>query len=291
MPELPFRTLRDSYLGIYTQSFVWQTPACSVFLDAGLRTGAAAREPYLDGRPCALLMTHGHWDHIGCCGQLQRRGAAVWAHPGDARLYCDHDWHWQLLFGQFEGDFALPPERRTVFSGSVGEPVTPDRAVQDGDILPFGPLRFRVIGLPGHSRGSVCYLEEGSGILFTGDGVMGRGFFAGTPQIMDFDDYFASLERLAWERVSAVVTDHTEILPGEELPALLRESRLCAERMLRSAETWARETRELSVGGAARAMAAGEGKAVGGGTCVSALAALRRMRDDPRAQACAARYL
>jgi len=48
-------------------------------------------------------------------------------------------------------------------------------------------------------------------------------------------------------------------------------------------DEYASKNDALSVSGAAKAIAAGEGKGVGGGTCTTALAALMRM-DDPRAK-------
>ena len=288
----PFITFQDAYLNIYTKSFLWQTRHYNVLIDAGLLSGAQARLPWLGGgRQTVLLMTHGHWDHIGCCGLVRRQGGRILAHSGDARHFSDHAWHWELLFGQFAGDFDLPPARHTVFWSSVGEEVTPDAFVRDGDTLEFDDLRFRVIGLAGHSQGSVCYLEENSGVLFTGDGLMGNGFFSGVPQIADYDAYTASLERLRRERASLVVTDHTPVEDGAALPRLIETSGVCAARLLAEVQTYANHAETLSVGGAAKAIACAESKGVGGGTCVSALAALWRMGNDPRARSCASRYL
>ena len=290
----PYLTFQDPYLGIYTKSFLWPTAEYNIFIDAGLASGAEYKQHHLEsGRKSIVLLTHGHWDHVGCNALTQKMGGEVWIHPGDQRHLSDYDWHWELLFGQFSQDFTLPTARHTVFWNSVDKPVYPDRLLKDGEVLDFGRLRFRVITIPGHSPGSVCFYEENSGVLFTGDGVMGDGFFTGTPQISDFDAYFTSLEKLRDMTVSRVVTDHTDPIPGYQLNDLLDASIVCARRMLLAVEEYVEKERgqRLTVADAAKAIAAAEEKNVGGGTCVSALAALWRMRDDLRAQLCAREYI
>ena len=280
------------YLGIYTKCFLWQTEHYNVWIDTGLRPNWEKQLAYLkDGRKNVLLLTHGHWDHIGGVALIRRHGGKVYAHPADRRHLTDLDWHWQLLFGQFERDFALPPARKTTFWESVEGPIDLDVPVKEGDLLEFDQLRFRCIELPGHSGGSVCFLEETTKTLFTGDGLMGSGFFTGTPQIENYSQYMASMEKLKTLSVNMVYTDHTEAVPGSELAKLAQESQDCAQRMLAAVRGYAESAQTPSVGGAAKAIAQAEGKNVGGGTCVSALAALAELNTVPKAQACAKAYL
>ena len=286
-----FQTFSHPYLGIYTKCFLWQTENYNIWIDSGLRPEWEEQKKFLtDGRKNALLMTHGHWDHIGGVKLIRSHGGTVYGHKADGRHLTNLDWHWELLFGQFEQDFDLPPARKPKFWESV-EASDLDYLVTDNDLLEFDHLRFRVIAIPGHSGGSVCYLEETTGTLFTGDGVMGNGFFTGTPQIEDFSQYHESMEKLKNLSVTVTLTDHTEPVPGGELAALLQASQDCAKRMLDAVKAYAETAEEISVGGAAKAIAQTEGKNVGGGTCTSAAAALRHLTENPRAQKCAERYL
>ena len=93
-----------------------------------------------------ILLTHGHYDHVGAVEELQRKtGAKVWLAPQDA---CGGE-----LFFPF---------------------TTPDNAYADGEEIRVDTdLAFRVIATPGHSAGSVCLLC--GGLLFSGDTL-----FAGT---------------------------------------------------------------------------------------------------------------
>lgn len=287
------RTFVHPYLGIHTKCFLMQTAHYNVWIDTGLRScwDGPQADILTDGRQNAALLTHGHWDHIGGVGRIRRSGGTVYGHEADRRELTDPDWQWLWQFDQLKGDFDLPPARRVVFYDSIEPPMDLDRTVKDGDVLAFDELRFRVIAVPGHSGGSVCYLEETTGTLFAGDAIMGNGFFTGTPQIADFETYRDSMERVEGLTVRRVLTAHTEPVAGEDLPALARTGRDCAARMRRTVEDYVRNASgPVTVREAARAIAGAEGKGVGGGTCVSALAALWQM-DDPRAKACASGYI
>ena len=287
----PYITFQDAYLGIYTKSFLWQTDHFNVFIDSGLKSGSSARMPYLsDGRENVLLLTHGHWDHIGNAELTRKHGGKVYAHPADRRLLTDLDWHWELLFGQFEQDFDLPPARKKIFWDSI-EATDLDEELSDGMVLSFDNLRFRCIETPGHTSGSVCFLEESTGTLFTGDAVIGNGFFTGTPQIDCFETYLQSMQRLEEVNANQILTDHTEPMCGKDLGQLARESQDCANRMFQNVFNYVSATPEVSVRDAATAIAQAEGKRVGGGTCVSAVAALLEMKNVPQAQECAKKYI
>lgn len=103
--------------------------------------------------------------------------------------------------------------------------------------------------------------------------------------------YDHSMERVKGLCVSRVFTAHTDPVNGRDLLRLAQASQDCAVRMRRAVEIYVNSTNgPVTVRDAARAIARTEGKNVGGGTCVSALAALWQM-DDPRAKACASGYI
>lgn len=272
---------QDDYLGIFTRSYLVQTERYNVFIDGGLLGGREKKLPYLtDGRKNVLLLTHGHWDHIGCDSLTMAHGGEVWVHEGDVKHVTDYNWHWEMLFGQFKEDFDLPPARHEIFWSMVGDPITPTRLLHDGDELVFDDLHLQVIATPGHSPGSICLYEPRSRTLFSGDSIIGNGFFKGTPQIADFDDYLDSMEKLRDWHPERVISAHMEDLNEADYVRILQDGIDCALRMRAAVADYCKTHDTLTVGGAAKAIAEKEGKGVGGGTCVTALAALKSLGES-----------
>lgn len=131
-------------------------------------------------RPEAILLTHAHFDHVYAVKALQDRfgGIPVYLHPDDAR---------QLRFCSVVPRMMGFPEPDTDFTRTD---------LAEGPLSVAG-MDYEVIATPGHSPGSVCYLEREAGILFSGDtlfaGSIGRSDLPGG----EYDDLIRSiLEKL-----------------------------------------------------------------------------------------------
>ena len=77
----------------------------------------------------------------------------------------------------------------------------PDTVLGDGDAVSGPGWTLRAIATPGHTSNHLCYelaneLGEPTGVLFTGDHVMGWSTTVVAPPDGDMADYMASLERL-----------------------------------------------------------------------------------------------
>jgi len=108
---------------------------------------------YLNEKGCTLkkiLLTHGHFDHIGAvCDLAEKTDAPVYIHSGDKKMLTDNGANLSFMTGErikpYEADFLL----------------------DDIKEIPLGNTLIKVFHTPGHSDGSVSFLWGDS--LFSGD--------------------------------------------------------------------------------------------------------------------------
>lgn len=99
----------------------------------------------------AILLTHGHFDHIYAVNDLKKSlDVPVYAYADEAVLMGDS---WM--------------NRSKAWAEAMT--VTPDILLHDGDELDLAGFHIRVIHTPGHTAGSCCYYFEEEKILIAGD--------------------------------------------------------------------------------------------------------------------------
>lgn len=111
-----------------------------------------------------LVLTHGHFDHIG--------GLATLAAATDAPIMIHADDLTLLLSGGLVPEGTPTDDLPPGFPIWMAEPVRLPRAPQtvaDGDELRVGAASFRVIHTPGHTPGGICLYNPDEDILFSGD--------------------------------------------------------------------------------------------------------------------------
>ncbi|MBA8795043.1 glyoxylase-like metal-dependent hydrolase (beta-lactamase superfamily II) [Friedmanniella endophytica] len=124
----------------------------------------------------ALVLTHGHFDHVGFAASLvARRWLPVWVHPGDRRL-ARHPYRYRpecnRLAFPLRRPRSWPVLAAMVAAGALRTTgVTADHDLVDGAELPV-PGRPRVLHLPGHTDGQCALLLPDRSVLVSGDALV-----------------------------------------------------------------------------------------------------------------------
>lgn len=102
--------------------------------------------------PKAILLTHGHFDHIMAVPELK--------HEFDIPVYA----------AEKERDVL---ENASInlsgMIGRIGLSLHPDHFVEEGDKLEIAGLSIQVLETPGHTKGSTCFYLKEEQVLFSGD--------------------------------------------------------------------------------------------------------------------------
>ena len=104
-----------------------------------------------DLKPVAILLTHGHFDHIGAVDEVREKyGIKVYAAAAEKETLQNPDINLSSQFG-------------------AGFTVEADEYFDDGQEIELLGEKVRCILTPGHTKGGMCYYFTNSGMLFSGD--------------------------------------------------------------------------------------------------------------------------
>ncbi len=140
----------------------------------------------LTDKPVLLALSHADVDHISCNDQFKE----IWMHPADYSFY--HD----LKKGR----------------GKIN-------ALWDGDIIDLGGREFLVVHMPGHTMGSIAFLDMDNKVLAGGDGIQDGDLYMYGEQ-RSLLAHMHSLERLMDEfedLIEKIYPSHSTFPIGPEI--------------------------------------------------------------------------
>jgi endoribonuclease LACTB2 len=142
------------------------------FIDKLISEGRRVRE---------IIVTHHHPDHTGGVNHLRRR-------------------------------LGVPVAAQALTAERIAPSIAVDRLIEDNELIDLEGepgWRLRTLHTPGHTRGHLCFYEENSGAIITGDLVVGFGTVVIDPPEGNMRQYFDSLHRLlALPKLSSLFPAH-----------------------------------------------------------------------------------
>lgn len=160
--------------------------------DAG---SIASRLDKFQARPSAILLTHGHFDHIGAAAELKKHyDIPILAAAEEEEVLTDSSKNLTAYFGTPYG-------------------IKADRYLEDGERLTQAGFEVEVILTPGHTSGGVCYYLPNEKVLFSGDTL-----FCESIGRTDFPTGSASKLRRSVQGLLERLPGETKVYPGHEMP-------------------------------------------------------------------------
>lgn len=127
-------------------------------------------------KPCAILLTHGHFDHVGAVEAVKEK------------YQCD------VCIGADDADLLAEPKLNCSYLNGRPIHITADKLFSDNEIFTVGEMQFKILFTPGHTQGSICFLIENN--IISGDTLFAGSCGRTDLPTGDWDTLLKSLQKL-----------------------------------------------------------------------------------------------
>ncbi len=154
-------------------------------------------------KPVGILLTHGHFDHIGGLKELID-------YYKDIKVYAGAD----------EADLLARPEIN--LSNILKEPISTkaDVYVNDGDELELLGTKIKCLHVPGHTKGGICYYVAEENAVFSGDTLFSMSVGRSDFPTGDGEELLRSIE----EKLFTLPED-TDVYPGHDSKTTIKKEK------------------------------------------------------------------
>ena len=148
----------------------------------------------LEGMPVAILLTHGHFDHMLAADELRKKyQIPVYVHELDETVLEDASLN---LSGLWSSSFTMKA----------------DKQLKDAEVFRLAGFEIQVLHTPGHTVGSACYYFPEQKVLMSGDTLFCQSYGRTDFPTSSTRDMRASIQRLLRE-----LPEDTAVYPGHEM--------------------------------------------------------------------------
>jgi glyoxylase-like metal-dependent hydrolase (beta-lactamase superfamily II)/8-oxo-dGTP pyrophosphatase MutT (NUDIX family) len=225
-PTKPPATHTNCYL-IFSSSEVLVIDPGSPYEDEQQALAKCVDDLIAEGRIVReIILTHAHPDHVAGVDALNDHLATA----KGARV---------------------PVAAHRLTADSLGNQLSVDRYMEDNDIVELKgkpEIKLRAMFTPGHARGHLCFYDERTGALISGDNIVGYGSVLIDPADGNMRDYLDSLERMrALPNLSVLFGGHGPAVanPYEKIDEYISHRRQREELILAAVREGASSPKEI----------------------------------------------
>jgi glyoxylase-like metal-dependent hydrolase (beta-lactamase superfamily II) len=157
--------------------------------------------------PVMVVNSHGHIDHVGNDNQFDE----IFIHPSDEELL----------------------KESLSKAGDINFKI---KYLNDGDVINLGSRPIKVYNVPGHTKGSIVFLDKKTSTLITGDAIARRLFYIPSGEWTDFSDYFRAIEKIEKLKFDSILTNHDRFLISRDLGSRLKQTII--DNIATASKTW-----------------------------------------------------